>query len=242
MICPHCRQKIADGSNICPLCFSSLAGYVQPEEPQQTMDAEPAAAPARRNSGAYTRGSRGRRRKNLAPTIVAIGIILLLLVVIAMIVRSMFDTTTKLAAATPTPVPRATLEAGSFIYFGSTATPGVRATATPVISVTPTPEPETPTADGGGEADYRTLRKGDQGVEVVTLQQALAELGYLTTASDGIYGTGTQTAVRAFQSDNGLDADGIAGKQTQKVLYELSSVKPVESSTPAPGDILDLPG
>ena len=36
---------------------------------------------------------------------------------------------------------------------------------------------------------------------------------------DGNFGTGTQTAVKKFQSDNGLDADGIAGKNTQNSLY-----------------------
>lgn len=237
MICPHCKQKIADGSNICPLCFSSLAGYAQEDELQE----EGAAAPRRSRQTAYTKGSRGKKRGNSAPTIVAVGIILLLLVLIALIVRSMFSTATPLAVDTP--VPKTTL-AENFIYFGATATPGVRRTATPNVAVTATPEPD----DGGedapqeAEANYRTLHKGDQGSEVVMMQQALAALGYLTTASDGIYGTGTQTAVRAFQADHSLDADGIAGKQTLSLLYSLANITPIPSTTPAPGDILDLPG
>ena len=242
MICPHCRQKIADGSNICPLCFSNLAGYA-PEDgdaPEEEVSAKP-----RTDARAYTKGSRGRKKKNLAPTIVAVGIIIILLAVIAMILRSMFLPETEGPSATPTPRVQNTPE-GGFIVFGATATPGTARTAVPSIAVTPTPEPE---EDGGeegepvpAEAVYRTLRKGDQGPEVVTLQVALAELGYLTTASDGIYGTGTQTAVKAFQSDNGLDADGIAGRQTQAVLFQKSSVTPIPEVTPGPGDILDLPG
>ena len=30
MFCPHCHNKIPDGSNICPLCYSNLAG-VKPQ-------------------------------------------------------------------------------------------------------------------------------------------------------------------------------------------------------------------
>ena len=104
------------------------------------------------------------------------------------------------------------------------------------------PEPEDEATSAPAESAYKTLRKGDQGPDVVTLQVALAELGYLTTASDGIYGTGTQTAVKAFQADNGLDSDGIAGRQTQTLLFQKSSVTPIPQVTPGPGDILDLPG
>jgi peptidoglycan hydrolase-like protein with peptidoglycan-binding domain len=89
---------------------------------------------------------------------------------------------------------------------------------------------------------YRTLRKGDEGPEVVTLQQALTELGYLNGAADGNFGTGTQTAVKKFQEDNSLDADGIAGKMTQEVLFKKSSVTPMPETTVGPNDILDLPG
>ena len=110
-------------------------------------------------------------------------------------------------------------------------------TPTPAIEVTPTPAPT-------AQASYTTLRKGDEGPEVVTLQQALAELGYLSGAADGNFGTGTQTAVKAFQKDSGLDDDGIAGKQTLEALYKRSSVTPMPDNTPtaAPGDIMDLPG
>ena len=34
MFCPHCHNKIPDGSNICPLCYSNLAGV----KPQQTRE------------------------------------------------------------------------------------------------------------------------------------------------------------------------------------------------------------
>ncbi|HIU16197.1 MAG TPA: peptidoglycan-binding protein, partial [Candidatus Ventricola intestinavium] len=78
--------------------------------------------------------------------------------------------------------------------------------------------------------------------EVVTLQQALVELGYLNGATDGNFGTATETAVKNFQTANGLDSDGIAGRLTLERLYQLSSVTPMPEVTVGPDDILDLPG
>ena len=222
MICPHCGEKIEDGSNVCPRCYTRLTGA----------------------SGAeFTGRKRSKKRGNPAPTIIAVGIILILLVVIALIVRSMFLPATRTAAATPVPVVLAQPTAEpNFAVFGRTAVPESAATATPDIAVTATPSPEPEETPEAQEVAYKTLRKGDQGVEVVMLQEALASLGYLTTASDGIYGTGTATAVRSFQSANGLDADGIAGRQTQALLFAMTNITPIPVTTPAPGDILDLPG
>ena len=219
MICPHCGQTIEDGSNVCPRCYMRLTG----------------------SGSAETAGrKRAKKRGNPAPTIIAVGIILILLVVIALIVRSMFLPATR-TAATPAPAAQATPQPG-FAVFGRTAVPESAATATPDIAVTATPSPEPEETPEAQEVAYKTLRKGDQGVEVVMLQEALASLGYLTTASDGIYGTGTATAVRSFQSANGLDADGIAGRQTQALLFAMTNITPIPVTTPAPGDILDLPG
>ena len=39
MFCPHCHNKIPDGSNICPLCYSNLAGV----KAQQTQEPRPQA-------------------------------------------------------------------------------------------------------------------------------------------------------------------------------------------------------
>lgn len=53
---------------------------------------------------------------------------------------------------------------------------------------------------------------------VKQLQHLLAYLGYYVGNIDGIWGTGSKTACKAFQKDFGLDADGIAGDATQKAL------------------------
>ena len=113
--------------------------------------------------------------------------------------------------------------------------PQIQITPTPAIEITPTPAPAEPTS-------YTTLRRGDQGPDVSTMQQALAELGYLNGAADGNFGTGTQTAVKKFQTDQGLEADGIAGKKTLEALYTKSSVTPIPETTVGPNDIMNLPG
>lgn len=68
---------------------------------------------------------------------------------------------------------------------------------------------------GGAKA---LSKYGSRGEEVTLIQQRLQELGYDPGAADGIYGARTQDAVTAFQRDYGLDADGIAGKNTLAAL------------------------
>lgn len=58
------------------------------------------------------------------------------------------------------------------------------------------------------------LRNGSRGVYVLILQDALNALGYSTETLDGHFGTLTEQALRAFQQDNGLTADGIIGCAT----------------------------
>ena len=59
---------------------------------------------------------------------------------------------------------------------------------------------------------------GTRGQLVRDVQQALKDRGYYTGTVDGIYGTGTYNAIVAFQRDNGLTADGIAGTDTLAAL------------------------
>ena len=65
-----------------------------------------------------------------------------------------------------------------------------------------------------------TLRSGSRGEYVTLLQTKLLMLGYDLGAygADGSYGSKTTAAVRKFQADRGLAADGIAGPATWNAL------------------------
>ena len=54
---------------------------------------------------------------------------------------------------------------------------------------------------------------------VKQIQHALARKGYSPGPVDGIWGRMTETAVRRFQADNDLVADGIVGPRTSTVLF-----------------------
>ena len=63
-----------------------------------------------------------------------------------------------------------------------------------------------------------TLSKlGSRGEEVRRIQTKLKELGYYKSTVGGIFGTRTQSAVKSFQRNCGITADGIAGPKT--LLY-----------------------
>ena len=70
-----------------------------------------------------------------------------------------------------------------------------------------------------------TMRYGDTGAQVTTLQNRLIELGYLAGTADGTFGSSTRTALVAFQSSNSLTRDGVAGAKTQAALYANSAIR-----------------
>ena len=83
-----------------------------------------------------------------------------------------------------------------------------------------------------------TLVRGDRGMALIyTLQQRLKDLGYYTIRVDGIFGSGTQRAVRWFQSVNGLAVTGKADNATQQLLYS-SQAKAASGYSPDSYDTL----
>ena len=66
------------------------------------------------------------------------------------------------------------------------------------------------------------LRVGSSGDNVLDLQNKLKNLGY-TIDADSVYGSQTESVVRQFQEDYGLDIDGVAGDQTFGKLNSLAS-------------------
>ena len=105
------------------------------------------------------------------------------------------------------------------------------ATPSPIPAMTPTPTPAPFTYQ-------RKLEYGMQSDFVASLQTRLAELGFYEAKVSGGYYKITRSAVRAFQQHNGLAVDGIAGRQTQELLFSADalpvSAAPRPSPTPAP--------
>lgn len=93
-------------------------------------------------------------------------------------------------------------------------------------------------ADSKKENDstYTLSSLGSRGEEVRKVQKKLKELGYYSGSVDGIYGTGTKNAVKAFQKNCGIAADGIAGPKTLKYLG-LSSSSTTSSGKYSESDI-----
>lgn len=56
-----------------------------------------------------------------------------------------------------------------------------------------------------------TIQLGSVGFAVTRVQFLLTKLGYTVGGIDGTFGSATDTAVKAYQTDNGLVADGIVG-------------------------------
>ena len=68
------------------------------------------------------------------------------------------------------------------------------------------------------QVDAASMKQGSRGSNVKQLQQNLIGMGYLDGTADGSYGSKTKAAVKEFQRDFGLSADGSAGEATQSAL------------------------
>ena len=93
-----------------------------------------------------------------------------------------------------------------------------------------TPDPDRPTA-------APVLKNGSQGDEVLRLQTRLTELGYYAGEADGRYGAQTKAAVTLFQEQHGLEADGMAGELTQRLLYSGEAQPVTLTPTPEPTEV-----
>lgn len=70
------------------------------------------------------------------------------------------------------------------------------------------------------KAKCPNVRKGARGNITKLIQAMLYCRGYNTNGVDGIFGSGTDSAVRKFQKNNGLTVDGIVGKNTFEKLFK----------------------
>jgi len=68
------------------------------------------------------------------------------------------------------------------------------------------------------EVTIKQLKRGDRGATVRAMQAILAQYGHDTNGIDGIFGAGTETAVKNFQKAKALGVDGICGAKTWAAL------------------------
>lgn len=90
----------------------------------------------------------------------------------------------------------------------------------------------------------KPLRVGSSGKDVTVMQQYLNGLGVVYTgvnrlATDGKYGAATRDAVRRFQKQFSLNADGVIGKNTWNaivaVYLSVAAYRPLDVTTKYPG-------
>lgn len=85
-----------------------------------------------------------------------------------------------------------------------------------------------------GAASGTDLKKGDANASVKDLQSALSKLGYLSDAADGKFGSDTYSAVRQYQSDNGMERTGVVSRELLARVVTESQTMPVIPETTTP--------
>ena len=85
--------------------------------------------------------------------------------------------------------------------------------------------------------EFKLQRKGSKGPAVKEMQKMLIALGYLKPTfkskrtgktfpnDDGVFGSGTARAVKAFQKAEGLKVDGLVGKNTIMAMRKIADRK-----------------
>lgn len=85
------------------------------------------------------------------------------------------------------------------------------------VAATPAPRPTTPVqprSEPAATGEFPILRRGANGEAVRGLQNRLKAIGVYEGEVDGVFGEGTEAAVKAAQTKFGLAADGVVGGAT----------------------------
>lgn len=85
-------------------------------------------------------------------------------------------------------------------------------------------------SSSGSGSSASGLKLNSKGTDVRNLQQDLTTLGYYWAEITGNFGAKTETAVKRFQEENGLTADGVAGTKT---LNAIAAAVARKGGTPA---------
>lgn len=93
------------------------------------------------------------------------------------------------------------------------------------------------TSSGSSSTSSGVLKQGSSGEAVKTLQQKLKNWGYYSGSVDGVFGSGTKSAVMYFQRNNGLTADGVVGTKTAAALGMTIGGSSVSGSSSTSSDL-----
>ena len=104
---------------------------------------------------------------------------------------------------------------------------------TPLSTPVPTAEPEYSIA-GKPDLGKKQLKEKSTGPEVYWVQRTLKDLGYYDTKCTGKMLTKTVKAVKAFQQDHGLRANGGVTQETIDAMAKAAKKKAKATKTPAP--------
>ena len=108
---------------------------------------------------------------------------------------------------------------------------------TPIATPVPTAEPAYSAADKP-DIGRRTLKEKSQGTDVYWVQRTLKDLGYYDTRCTGKMLGKTVKAVKAFQRDNGLRANG---QVTQDLIDLMSETAQAQGNPPTTAEITPAP-
>lgn len=89
------------------------------------------------------------------------------------------------------------------------------------------------------DAARHTMKEGMQGEDVRMLQANLARLGYKDGAgnalhTDGKFGPGTEAALKSFQRDHHLEADGVAGPRSLAAIEQQKHIDATRQTSASP--------
>ncbi|MFF5896184.1 peptidoglycan-binding protein [Streptomyces argenteolus] len=128
-------------------------------------------------------------------------------------------------SATPSRSTSASPSASPSASRSPSASPSATPSATPSPSASGTTAPATTAAAPPAEASGPTLRRGDEGAEVVELQRRLQEIWVYRGPDDGDYSARVEQAVADFQRWVSVQGDpsGVYGPETRRALEAQTS-------------------
>jgi|AGTN01.2.fsa_nt_gi Putative peptidoglycan-binding domain-containing protein len=112
--------------------------------------------------------------------------------------------------------------------------PSPTATETPGTSESTETTESTETGTVSSEPTFTLLALQSMGEDVMRLQIRLRQLGYFNYRATGLYFGMTEKAVKQYQEQNGLSADGQCGEITYNDLFTIDAIRRPLASTVVP--------